>query len=240
MNISIKNLISEPHCVFCNKRLDLTAKDCLCQKCRSSLPYVKGNLCKNCSRPLPKGYTADICRDCKGTRYNFLHNVSALKYSGVVEDAIKRMKFTSLEIWIAHELGKILSETVLKEYNDIKFDMIVPVPISQINYVKRRFNQAEEISLMIKNILNISLNTNNLIKFKHTSQQSSLGYHQRKTNVKGAYKVIKPDEFTDKTILLIDDVFTTGSTINECAKMLKKAGAACVYTATVAIVAYDD
>ena len=234
------NLISEPYCVFCDKRLSIETKNCVCQECLSSLPYVKGNVCKNCTRPLPKGYTADLCRSCKKTRYSLLHNVSALKYTGVVEEAIKRMKFTNLELWIANELGKILSETVQKEYKDINFDMIVPVPISQINFVKRKFNQAQEIAAMVKNDLKIPMSINNLIKFKHTSQQSTLGYHQRKSNVKGAYKVLKPDVFVDKTILLIDDVFTTGSTINECARMLKKAGATCVYTATVAIVTQDD
>ena len=236
MNFNIiKNIISSPKCVFCECSMDIHTSDFLCEKCKHTLPYVKGNTCDVCGRPLYKGYMDTVCHDCKERKNYFLKNVSVFEYKDSVQDAIKRMKFAAVEIWIARELGKILAKRIKEEYEGIRFDMIVPVPISQINYVKRRFNQAAEISVPVSRELNIPINEKVLKKIRHTKQQSSLKHKERKENIKGAYKVFAPDEICDKVILLIDDVFTTGSTINECAKTLKKSGAMSIYTATAAI-----
>lgn len=236
MNISIiKNIISQPRCAFCDSVLDIRTSDYVCEKCKIDLPYVKGNTCDICGRPLYTGYMDTVCHDCKAEKIYFIKNISVCEYKDNVKEAILKMKFTYLQIWIARELGKILANSIKEQYGDIRFDMIVPVPISQINFTKRRFNQALEIALPISRAINIPVNDKVLKKIRHTKQQSSLGHKERKANVKGAYKVFHPDEICDKIILLIDDVYTTGSTINECAKTLKKAGAMSIYTATFAI-----
>ena len=236
MDISIiKNIISQPRCAFCDDVLDIKTSDYVCEKCKADLPYVKGETCDICGRTLYTGYMDTVCHDCKTEKIYFIKNISAFEYKDNVKEAIRRMKFTALEIWIARELGKILAKKVKEQYGDIRFDMIVPVPISQINYIKRKFNQATEIALPIRRAINVPVNDNVLKKIRHTKQQSSLGHKERKANVKGAYKVFHPDDICDKIILLIDDVYTTGSTINECAKTLKKAGAMSIYTATVSI-----
>ena len=236
MNINIiKNFISTPKCAFCESELNINSKDYVCEKCKRTLPYIEGNICGVCGRPLENGYMDTVCHDCKERRNYFIKNIAALKYKDSVKEAIVRMKFTTVQIWIARELGEILAKRIKEEYEGIRFDMIVPVPISQINYMKRKYNQALEIAVPISRKLNIPINEKVLRKIRHTKQQSSLGHKERKTNIKGAYRAFHTDEICDKIILLIDDVFTTGSTINECAKTLKKAGAMSIYTATSSI-----
>lgn len=149
------------------------------------------------------------------------------------------MKFKGRE-WIAYEFGNALSKTVKKFYDGIQFDMILYVPMSPLNEFKRGFNQSFEIADIISKAIDVPINKKILFKRPGIKTQSGLNRLERIENVKKAFYVKNSHLLTDKTVLLIDDVITTGSTLNACAKVLKKNGALAVYAATVATVTADE
>ena len=145
------------------------------------------------------------------------------------------MKFKQRE-WISYKFGYALAKTVQKEYPDIKFDLVIAVPMSALSELLRGFNQSFEIADIVSKSIHTPLRSNILMKKPGIKTQSGLNRKERIENVKNAFYVKNSKHIEDKTILLIDDVFTTGSTINACAKALKKNGALAVYSATLATV----
>lgn len=235
----LKHIIAPPHCICCDTDLPFRTDTYICDTCMQDMKYNLDNTCTVCGKPLSAGYRDNVCHECKKMKHSFIQNISLFQYKDCIRDAIRKMKFGNMEIWIAAELGRQFTPFVKERYGDIPFDGIVCVPLSQINYIKRRFNQAYEIAVPVSRELHVPIIPNALLKIRHTASQSSLGMKDRRENIKGVYKVSNPDRIVDKTLLLIDDVFTTGSTLNECAKTLKQAGAMAVYTATVAITVYE-
>lgn len=230
----ISNIFCPPKCIFCGKLVGVDSYYNHCDKCMSELKIKSGRICEVCGRPIdvPRGDL--ICFTCLNERYGFCRNIAPFLYKGAVKEAILTMKFNANQQWIAYSFGEILAQHIKELYGDIEFDGIVYVPISKKRYEKRGYNQAEIIAISVGKVLGIPVLKDALIKFKDTPKQSTLSATKRRENVRGSYKTGKTD-VTDKVLLLIDDVLTTGSTMSECAKMLTKAGALLVYGATVAV-----
>lgn len=123
-------------------------------------------------------------------------------------------------------LYRMFLEIILKDYKICELikqcDYIIPVPMYKTNIKERGYNQTELISKGIAKKLNIIYDKNILIKIKQNKRQSTLDEQERKRNIKNVYKIINEDKINGKNILLLDDICTTGATINECYKMLKK------------------
>lgn len=232
------NIFSPPRCMACNKRMPLDSTAIFCYECSKEYHMNNGRVCRICGKPILKNADS-TCADCKNTKIHYIKNVSRYLYKGCVKDAVRNMKFQK-RIWISYEFGRALLKTVKENYHDINFDMILYVPMTPVSERERGFNQSREIAAIISEELNVPINDKILYKRPGTKTQSGLNRKQRIENVKNAFTVFNSDLMTDKTILLIDDVFTTGSTINECAKTLKRNGAMAVYTATVATVVMDE
>lgn len=230
----ISNIFCPPKCIFCGKLVGVDSYYNHCDKCMSELKIKSERICEVCGRPIdvPRGDL--ICFTCLNERYGFCRNIAPFLYKGAVKEAILTMKFSANQQWIAYSFGEILAQHIKELYGDIEFDGIVYVPISKKRYEKRGYNQAEIIAISVGKVLGIPVLKDALIKFKDTPKQSTLSATKRRENVRGSYKTGKTD-VTDKVLLLIDDVLTTGSTMSECAKMLTKAGALLVYGATVAV-----
>ena len=232
------NIISPPRCLACNVRMPLKSKAMFCYDCSRSYSKNKGTVCETCGKPIYENRDR-FCANCKQCRVYYIKNVSRYKYRGCIKTAIQNMKFKRRQ-WIAYEFGKALSKTVKKFYDGIQFDMILYVPMSPLNEFKRGFNQSFEIADIISKAVNVPVNKKILFKRPGIKTQSGLNRAERIENVKKAFYVKNSHLLTDKTVLLIDDVITTGSTLNACAKVLKKNGALAVYAATVATVTTDE
>jgi len=230
----LKNILSPPVCVFCHCPLHIESQSYICAKCALNLPYNNGKRCQICCSPLDIAYGDLYCAHCKKTKRAFAQNVSRYIYKDNVAEAIKRMKFGKRQLWIADCLGKFLAETIKKSYDNVAFDLVLFVPISKKRLREREFNQSEIIADAVCKNLKLPIAKDVLIKPIDIPKQSGLSFEKRKKNVKEAFKIKNPDCVIDKTILLIDDIFTTGATLNECAKTLKKVGAAVVFCATIA------
>lgn len=229
----IENIFFPRKCMFCNKILSLTATTDYCAECESILAINADRLCQKCGIPLDFPRGEPICKACKKKRQYFVSNIARYVYKGNARQAVLEMKFHKNNQWIAKEYGKLLAKTVKKYYGDIKFDCVTFVPISLKRERKRGYNQAEIMAEYVAKELGLPLEIT-LIKIKDNPKQSGLKASKRVSNVKGVYE-LGWHSVEDKTVLLIDDVYTTGATLNECSRVIKKSGALLVYCATACI-----
>jgi len=213
---SFLDLLFPPKCVFCSRVLD-KSDDGWCDKCTESLPYADDHGRQN-------GDVFDFC-------------VSPLYYTGVVRRSILRYKFRGAPYY-ADVYGKVLAECIREckgnDHNDISYDIISWVPLSNKRERSRGYDQAMLLAMATALVLDdVAVET--LRKPHDVQAQSELGDKaERSANISGAYVVSDPDIVAGRRILLIDDVVTTCSTLDECSKVLLSAGAAGVTCAALA------
>lgn len=217
------SLLFPEKCVYCGDVILKTSVP-ICKQCAKKIPVIKGTRCKYCGREQTECF-------CKIGDYAFVQNVSVLKYDSVAAVIIKRLKFGK-KPQLAEFIAREIAQVVKLEYNDVNFDFITFVPMNRYKMFKRGFNQAKVIADNIGCILGIPVVNTLKRKFSFKDQKSK-NKKERQKNIKGQFSSLSGYE--KSTILLIDDVFTTGSTLNECSRVLKSCGALHVYTATFAI-----
>jgi len=232
MNIfkAILDLVFPPHCIFCDSIIDFRKEYHICDKCKDSMPLPEGNRCRICYRRTWGEYINDTCMMCKAEKSYFSKLTSVYSYEGLVRGCVLRLKFHK-RTDLAPTIGKLMAD---KLDNRTDAEVIVPVPISKQRLRERGYNQSELFSKELSRRLNIPLQNKVLLKIKDTDPQSRMKLSQRCDNIKGAYKVVS-DDIKGKRVLLTDDVTTSRSTLNECARMLTKAGAASVECITFAV-----
>ena len=201
----------------------------VCDDCKKNLPYITNNVCLHCGEPLVSdGY---YCKRCKGKKFIYDRAIAPFMYTGSVVGFVRGLKYNNKKYY-AKPMAKFMTDCFVN--SKLYADYIIPVPICVKRLKERGFNQSELIATEISKILNIKIKCDNLKRIKETPSQTNFDYKERQVNLKDAFKVYKVNELKDKTILLIDDVYTTGATINECSKILKKAGVKCIYVLTFA------
>ncbi len=215
------NALFPNKCIACGSIIN--RDESLCDYCYSKIErvdYFKS--CKRCGLPKKQ------C-ECKNRVFHF-SGVAAPFYSGdIAKAAMYRFKFKKLSFcsrFFAYEMAKAIKNI----YFDICFDGVVYVPMSTTKKLKRGFNQSEELAKKLSKILGIKLYKDVLLAKHRPEQQHDMLLKERFKNVKGIYSFNK--KVTGKTILLVDDIKTTGATVDECAKQLLLAGANDVYCVT--------
>lgn len=216
-------------CINCGTELVSDTRYSFCSKCLNELPILSNNICLICGTEINN--EAMYCINCMNYDHFYEKNRSLLKYEGLAVSLIKRFKFGNKR-YIAEEFGKMLADEYLKA--EYCCDLIIPVPMSISEYKERGFNQSALLAKEVAKRLNVAY-SENLIKVRDTSTQKHLKGIERRKNLKSVFSVCDKAELKGKTILLIDDVFTTGATINECSRTLKKATARAVYSLTVCV-----
>ena len=201
----------------------------LCDECKKDLPFLSDRICLHCGEPLISDGL--FCKRCKGKKFIFDRAVAPFEYSGHIVRFIKNLKYDGKKFY-AKPIAKFMADCYLK--NNFNCDIIIPVPLCDKRFKERGFNQSELIAESISQIINVDLKVDNLKRVKETPHQTNLDYMQRQVNLKDAFKVYNSKEIKDKSVLLIDDVYTTGATVRECSKVLKKAGAKFVFVITFA------
>ncbi|MCL2152047.1 MAG: ComF family protein [Oscillospiraceae bacterium] len=207
----ILDLLFPPKCVFCGRVLNKT-DDGWCDRCTETLPFSDNGGKQN-------GDAFDFC-------------VSPLHYKGNVRKSILRFKFRGMSAY-ASVYGKLLADCV-REQPDISYDIITWVPLSSKRKRARGYDQAMLLALATALELG-DVAAETLEKPRDVNAQSELGgKEERSANIKEAFEATDPELIEGKSVLLIDDVVTTGSTLSECARVLLAAGAAKVVCATLA------
>ena len=196
------NLIYPPKCGICGK-------------------ICKESLCKKCEKKLESNTIWEI-KENQNPYIFFEELISIFKYEGIIRDKIIDYKFNEKSY-----LYKTFTNFLLKNkkvFEKIQsYDTIIPVPISEKRKKTRGYNQSLLISREISKKTGIKLQEKNLIKIKNTIEQSKLDKEEREKNVQNVYQIKNEEILKNKKILLLDDIYTTGNTVNSCCKILKKA-----------------
>lgn len=218
------NIILPPLCPLCKNEVIVGKDDLLCAVCSSDLNYIAGQTCKTCHIQL-LGDEEDkaTCGECLTKKIHFEKNISLFNYDGSGSEIIKQYKYNK-----SHVLKKTLEEFYLEGLKKIdvrtneNFDLVMPVPLHKKRLVERGFNQALTPLYRGAKTLGLTVDYTSLARIRHTEKQAHLTAKQREKNIKGAFAVVDSGKVKGKNILLVDDVYTTGTTANECAKELKK------------------
>ena len=213
---------------FCGEELVADTRYRLCSECVEKLPFVGEHRCLSCGMPLKD--ESDYCNRCQYEKFAFVKNRSPLTYDGETKKMIYALKFGRKK-YIAQTLGALMADEFLK--SGMQADIIVFVPMTQKEEKKRGFNQSALLAYEVGGRLNIPV-LPALVKIKDTSAQKELHGKERAINLEGAFSCAF-EQVKNRRLLLIDDIFTTGATANECAKVLLKAGAREVNVLTSAV-----
>lgn len=215
-------------CIICDNELDHNNSFCMCKSCFQKLPTIK-KACIRCGAEIFS--KANLCLDCKQEQRMFDRALSPFNYEDEIVNLVYRFKYGG-EQYLAKYLAFFMIQKIIEE--NLNFDIIIPVPLSKKRKKLRTFNQAELLAKYIAQSLNKPLDTTSIIRVKDTLTQTHLTKQQRVENLKDAFKVENKDKIKGKKILLVDDIFTTGSTSNEIAKVLKDNNSSNVYLVTFA------
>ncbi len=191
----------------------------ICEKCVGEIDYYENSVL---SLNLPLG----IQNNCDGL-------LCVGRYSGSLKETLRRFKFSNKSSYY-RALGKLLALKIQNTKQLDSFDVIVPVPLHKSRQKHRGYNQAELMAEQIAKTLKIPCEKNLLIKSVATNSQSMLKRTERLLNLEDAFMAVNDGLIADKNILLIDDIVTTGSTVNQCCKALKRAGAEKVIAGVIA------
>lgn len=229
--IALADLLYPPHCVQCGIR----QRDdrWLCDDCGRDLPRIDGPRCQVCSRPFDGYLDVFDCPNCHGHELHLDCAVSVMRSSGVVRDLVHRFKY-GRELHVRRVLGGWLCEAFADErIAEMTDAALVPVPLHSARRRERQFNQAEALAEWVSRERGIPI-IFPLARSRHTVTQTQFDRKQRMRNLRGAFTLRQNARVKEKSILLVDDVLTTGSTLDECARVLLEGGARCVRAITVA------
>lgn len=228
------DLFLPQRCAGCGNAWMLDHKDFWCMDCIEKLPWISSPLCPRCGRPYPDSPSSPdhLCGDCLLSASPIDAARSSTSYTGVVRDRIHQLKFGCRLEW-APALADLMARTAERE-GLTSVQMLIPVPLHAKRLKERGFNQSGILSRVLGKRLGIPCRHDVLERRNRTQPQTRLSREERLTNVRGAFHVSQPSAVTGQRILLIDDVFTTGTTLGECARMLKAEGAEEVRALTVA------
>jgi ComF family protein len=212
-----------PTCKGCGNQLVFEDEELLCKNCQEEIANIRYhdgwlNMCQHCGRTLDHLY--ERCGDCILQPPPYRKHRSYSRYQELLRDLILMYKYKGVE-----RLKRLFVDYYIELFEEKineDFDYIVPVPPDRDRKRKREFNPILEISKTLSRRLEIPLSPGNLIKVKQTPPQAGLTRAQRITNLDGAFKLKHPGKIKGKKLLLIDDVYTTGTTINKCAQLLIK------------------
>jgi competence protein ComFC len=215
-------------CPSCKKET-IDASFELCNSCYSKLSFVPEPFCKSCG-----GYNNtifDICSNCmKEDKHPWQHAISLFEMKDLSRDLIIKYKYYK-DIPLARFFSNICCKKI--KLSNLEINIITHIPLHWAKHLKRGFNQSSLIEKMISRELRIHSKTL-LVRSKFTKSQTKLATKKRRKNIIDAFKPIKCEQIKNKKILLIDDVYTTGSTLREASKVLLKAGAKEIYILTLA------
>ena len=224
------DLVFPKFCLGCKKEGTY-----LCDDCRALLEISEFNYCLCSSKPirLPLDSKSGKCQRCQDKKLSGLFFALPYKEKQLTKKLIYQFKYQPYLKDLSKTLASILAEHfILSGKNtdeiwapDENPGILVPVPLDMKKLKLRGYNQAEELAKELSKIINIPVVSKNLIKTKPTNPQMELSKEEREKNLNNVFAIKNPEEFSGKKVFLVDDVYTTGSTMQECARVLRKAGA---------------
>lgn len=231
---NLLDLLFPPLCHVCREFIGRGKKIHLCPTCSAGFTPIGPPLCTICGTPFLTGGGMDHpCGRCLSHPPPYDAARAAFLFHGPARDLIHRFKYNR-HIQLRRPLGLLLAERLAPVVTQWGVDLLLPVPLHRRRLRQRGFNQAALLVELLAGEWRLPLARHLLQRTRWTEPQVNLPAHERPGNVKGAFALLRPAEVKGRRIVLVDDVFTTGSTIAECGRVLKRAGASAVYAVTLA------
>ena len=241
---SLFSVLFPSDCRICSVPLLNVSRLPVCPECLAGIHPVRGKVCSICGERVLSSYAATDddglrrCPVCRRIDRPFERAVAYGSYDGALRELIHLLKFSGVRP-ATRVLGRMLAEAIgtVEPTLEKRSVLVIPVPLFKAKRRQREFNQAELIARAALQQLagnRFQLASDILQRTRDTHSQIGLTSHQRRENLRGAFAVGRAQEVTGREVLLVDDVYTTGTTATECARVLRKAGASKVWVATVA------
>lgn len=206
--------------------------DTICRKCRDGLPYIKEARCRKCSKPVHNPQI-EYCYDCSRQRHLYIEGIAMFEHKGAIRDTIYDIKYGNKREYLDFFADEI-AEKYGNKIKEWQADALVPVPLYKKKEIQRGFNQAMELAKRLGKRMDIPVNGKILLRDRVTVPQKELTEKQRKKNVENAFHISENIVKLNR-VILIDDIYTTGSTIDACTETLLNAGVREVYFITMSI-----
>lgn len=209
---SIAQLLFKQNCLLCSASTH--GEISICNDCLQDISYAPGLCCPQC------GLTSqgEVCGKCLNKPPHYDNTYALFTYAYPIDALIQHYKYNNA-LYLSKTLGRLLTEKIAAD--DI--DLLIPMPLHPARIKERGFNQSLEVAKVVAKQRNITLDVTSCTRVRNTCPQASLPLKERTKNIKGAFQCAK--NLTGKNIAIIDDVMTTGASLNELAKTLKKSGA---------------
>ena len=227
------DLLFPPLCHVCKRYIPAAGDIHICPVCRELMPPIIAPLCIVCGIPFVGAGNDHVCGRCITSPPRFDAARAALAYEGASRDLIHAFKYRN-KTHLRRPLALLIMEMLSEFIHSRRPDLIMPVPLHRKKLSSRGFNQAVLLGEILSQRLMIPHERRNLRRIRWTEPQVNLAVHERRTNVKGAFAIRDSALVNGRRVLLVDDVLTTGSTAEECGKVLKAAGAVDVTVITIA------
>lgn len=202
----------------------------ICNVCREKLKPITGPRCFRCSKPL-KREEQEYCKDCRKTRL-FDQGIGIFPYGSVLQESLFKLKYGKRQEYGSFygQIAAVYSREIIRNWD---VEIIIPIPLHRKRMEKRGYNQAELIAGALGKTLCIPVDSRLMKRKVNTRPQKELDYRERKQNMKNAFFLKGENRY--RRILLVDDIYTTGSTIEAAAELLKRNGAENVFFLTIAM-----
>lgn len=228
------SLVYPNNCIVC-KSPNTTTPLLVCASCQKTIAPNLPPFCVKCSRHLKNPNKNSWCPQCQKTQPFFDQAWAATRYTDSMKNLIHLFKYKN-KTALQYLFSNIIISFIENYHIDIKqFDFIVPIPLHPTKLRERQYNQTDLIAQNLSHKFHIPLSRNNLIRQKHTKTQALLNEKERWTNTKDAFRIRHPSNFLEKSILIVDDLITTGATVCEATRILKQAQAKYIGILTLAI-----
>ncbi len=230
----LADILFPPRCIICGGSPERGGKAPFCSDCLRKVSFIKPPLCTCCGLQFADtGGANHLCGDCLSKR-PFFSTARALGiYDTILLDTIHLFKYGG-NILVGERMGRVMAGHRYDSLSISEFSLIIPIPLHPKKLRERGFNQSLVLGREIAKKFSIPLDFDTLIRKNDTKPQVNLGRSERMKNVKGAFMVRQKERIEGERILLVDDVYTTGSTVNECARVLRAAKASDVAVLTLA------
>ena len=232
MLAKLLDLLWPRDCAVCGRPADRPGRH-ICSDCVNRLPFVSlTGCCRKCGRSVEELDVEFLCSDCRQSRPAFDRAASAMRFEGEARELINAFKFRS-DFRLRDDLVDILEAVTTTRFKVEEIDLIAPMPSTLLHRLDRGFNQVDYLAAALARRLKRPYAKRLLKRVNSPKRQGRLSEEERRKNVVGTFAVRRPEWVSNRTVLVVDDIMTTGSTLSECAKELKSAGASRVWCVTL-------
>ncbi len=190
-------------------------------------------VCRRCALPVEGAISSFECDDCIRYKPAYDAAVAAVDFADEARELILRYKYSGA-VWLKNDFADWIEASIRARYDICAIDALVPMPITEWHAVDRGYNQCHILAAELARRLDRCILADSIVRWGNPKRQTGLSEAERRINAKGTFRVVRPDLVRGRTLLVIDDIMTTSSTLSECANELKKAGAWRVVCATIA------